>query len=367
VLRKAIALQANYPEAHNNLGIVLVQAGKHEDGLQHYDEALRLRPDYPEAHMNRSLSWLAMGNFEQGWPEYEWRLRLRQPQDKEPAPRWEGQRFDNQTLLLSAEQGLGDCLQFLRYAKAAKARGGTVVFDCPPPLLALAKTCPGLDLVVPRGEPLPVADWHCPLLSLPKLLGSAGSEGLATPPYYQVDPTRIAHWKSVLGPSEKLRVGIAWQGSTAHKGDHLRSVPLTRFAPLAALPGVQLVSFQKGFGSEQLAAAKADGLDILDILDLGAQIDTDMIDAGAALHAIDLFVTVDTALAHLAGAMGRTVWVATPFAADWRWLRQREDTPWYPSMTLFRQRHRHDWDHVFGRIAARLVSFAKQPMSLYGQ
>lgn len=356
-LRTALKLRDDYPEAHNNIGIVLVQAGKLEEGLKHYDEALRLRPDYPEARMNRSLSWLLEGDFARGWPEYEWRLQVRsKPAPPDPAPRWDGADLAGRTLLVAAEQGLGDCIHFLRYAAAAKARGGTIVFDCPPPLAELARTCPGVDAVVPRGEPLPRFDLQIPLLSLPGLFGDPATAPLPRPPYLTVDAARVERWRAEFAGVKELRVGIAWQGSTAHKGDRLRSVKLTRFAPLAAIPGVRLFSLQKGYGSEQLAEPGAAALGVVDV---GSRIDPDLADAAAVMAHLDLVVIIDTALGHLAGATARPVWVAVPSAPDWRWLRDREDTPWYPTMRLFRQATRGEWDSVFGRMAAGVAAAAK--------
>lgn len=356
-LRTALKLREDYPEAHNNLGIVLVQAGKLDEGLKHYDEALRLRPDYPEARMNRSLSWLLEGDYARGWPEYEWRLKVRsKPAPPDPAPRWDGAELNGRTLLVTAEQGLGDCVHFVRYAAAAKARGGTILFDCPPPLVELARTCPGVDVVVPRGDPLPRFDVQIPLLSLPGLFGDPAAAPLPSVPYFSVDAARVERWRAEFAGVKELKVGIAWQGSTAHKGDRLRSVKLTRFAPLAAIPGVKLFSLQKGFGSEQLAEPSAAALGVTDV---GSRIDPDLADAAAVLAHLDLVVIIDTALAHLAGATGRPVWVAVPSAPDWRWLRDREDTPWYPTMRLFRQTVRGEWDGVFGKMAAGVAAAAR--------
>jgi Flp pilus assembly protein TadD len=356
-LKTALQLVPDYPEAHNNIGIVLVQAGRIEEGLDHYDEAIRLRPEYPEAHMNRSLTWLSLGDFDRGWPEYEWRLKVRaKPTQPDPVPRWDGSDLNGRTLLIGAEQGLGDSIHFLRYAALATTRGGTVIFDCPPPLATLARSCPGICEVIPRGADLPRSDFQIPLLSLPGLFGGHSATGLPVVPYLKADPVRAAHWRANLENSNELRVGIAWQGSTAHKGDRLRSVKMTRFAPLAAIPGVRLYSLQRGFGSEQLSDESTRSMGVID---LGTRFDDDMADVAAAMESLDLIVTVDTALAHLAGAMGRPVWVAVPFAADWRWLRDNEDTPWYPTMRLFRQSRRGDWDGVFGRLGAAVAGSAR--------
>jgi tetratricopeptide (TPR) repeat protein len=357
-LREALRLWPEYPEAHNNLAIALVQLGREEETLKHYDESIRLRPDYPEARMNRSLSLLAKGDFTRGWPEYEWRFKVRPMKDGgPPGPRWEGQPIDGQTLLLTAEQGLGDSVQFIRYAPLAKARGAKVVFDCPEGLASLLATCPGIDQVFARNKPPgPVYNFHISLLSLPAIFGIP-PEASAPVPYLTPDPARVEHWRKELEGIPGLRVGIAWQGSTIHKGDKLRSVHLSRFAPLAAIPGVSLCSIQKGTGTEQLAEESVKGMNVID---LGARTGPEMMDAAALMMNLDLLITVDTAVAHVAGAIGRPVWVAVPSAADWRWLREGDTTVWYPTMRLFRQTHRADWDDVFERLAVALADAARE-------
>jgi Flp pilus assembly protein TadD len=352
-LCEALRLKPDYAEAHNNLGIVLVQAGREDEGKKHYDEAVRLRHDYPEARMNRSLSWLADGDFARGWTEYEWRFKVNKKHKPPQGPRWDGSPFTGKILLITSEQGLGDSIHFIRYAQLAKAKGGTVLFDCPDPLTSILATCPGIDRVVSRNKPGVTYDTHVPLLSLPSLFGVPPESGTAPVPYLTPDPARVEHWRNELASVPGLRVGIAWQGSTIHKGDKLRSVLLTRFAPLAAIPGVSLCSIQKGTGTEQLTESSAAGLNALD---LGAKVGSEMADTAALMMNLDLVIAVDTAVVHLAGALGRPAWVALPFAADWRWQRQGETTRWYPSVRLFRQTTRGDWDGVFGRLAVALAA-----------
>ena len=354
-LRHAVRLKGDYPEAHNNLGIVLVQQGREAEGQKHYDEALRLRAEYPEARMNRSLSWLADGDFARGWPEYEARFQVNRKHKTPPGPRWDGSPLNGKTLLVLSEQGLGDSIQFVRYLQRAQERGGTVLFDCPEALVALVKTCPGIDRVVSRAKGV-TYDTHIPLLSLPALFGVPPEVPTAPIPYLTPDPERVEFWRQELESVPGLRVGIAWQGSKAHKGDRLRSVPLTRFAPLAAVPGVTLCSLQKGYGTEQLAAPDAAGLGIID---LGVKTASDMADVAALMMSLDLVIAVDTALVHLAGALGRPVWAAVSFVADWRWQRGSETTRWYPSARLFRQATWGDWDGVFARLAEELTVAAR--------
>jgi hypothetical protein len=307
--------------------------------------------------MNRSLAWLGNGDFTRGWPEYEWRWKVKPLRNKPSiGPRWDGTSFEGKTLLITAEQGLGDTVNFIRYAPLAKSRGGKVVFDCPQPLSALLETCPGIDKLVTRGQPGPTFDFHIPLLSLPGLFGIPPEAATAPVPYLRPNPDRIEFWRNELSTIPGLRVGICWKGSNVHKGDKLRSVPLTRFAPLAAVPGVSLISLQKSPGAEQLTDGSADGMNVIDF---GCRTAPEFADVAALMMNLDLIISVDTAIIHVAGALSRPVWAATPYAADWRWLRVREDTPWYPTMRLFRQSSRGEWDTVFGRLAAALAGASR--------
>jgi Flp pilus assembly protein TadD len=353
-LREAIRLKPSYAEAHNNLGIVLAHSGKIAEGMARYDEALRLRPDYPEAHLNRSLALLSTGDFARGWAEYEWRWKM--PTIKPPKfkqPRWDGSPLAGRTVLLHAEQGLGDTIQFIRYASLLQALGGRVVLDCPVPLVELAASCPGVSQVVARGSALPPFDVWATLLSIPGLLHTTLETIPAAIPYVKADPERVRYWQQELASVPGLRVGISWQGSKQHRGDRVRSVPLTRFASLAKTGSVRLLSLQKGLGTEQLAEAAAAGWEVLDY---GSRTEASFADTAALMLNLDLIVTVDSAVAHVAGALGLPVWVATPYAADWRWLRHREDTPWYPTLRLFRQPVPGDWDIVFQRLSGALTA-----------
>jgi tetratricopeptide (TPR) repeat protein len=356
-LREALKLRPNYPEAHNNLGIVLVQMGRDEEALKEYDEAIRIAPDYPEARMNRSFAYLGNGDFTRGWTEYEWRWKVKPfKTNKDPGPRWAGSPIEGKTLLVLSEQGLGDSLQFVRYLKLARERCGRIIFDAPVPLVGLMETCPGIDMVVPRGKGGPTFDVCIPLLSLPQFFGIPPDAATAAIPYFRVNSERVKYWQEETANVPGLKVGIVWQGSKSHKGDRLRSVPLTRFAPLAAIPGVSLCSIQKGTGSEQLTEGAAAGMGVIDY---GGRLGPDMSDVAALMMSLDLIVAIDTAIVHLAGALGRPVWAAVPSAADWRWLRSGETTNWYPTVRLFRQPVRGDWDSVFGKIAVSLAAASK--------
>ncbi|WP_161967555.1 tetratricopeptide repeat protein [Fimbriiglobus ruber] len=352
--REAVRLRPRSAQDHMNLGTLLAQTGRVEDAIRAYDEALRLRPGFPEARLYRALAFLAVGEFDRAWADYEARwLVAKGGAPKCPAPRWDGGPLSGKVILLHAEQGLGDTIQFVRYATLVKARGAKeVLVDTPRPLAGLLGTCPGVDRAVPSGEPMTGLHLHIPLMSLPRLLGVPPATCPATPPYLIPPTERISYWRRELEADQGLRVGIAWQGSKIHKGDRLRSVRLARFAPLAAIPGVTLYSLQKGPGTDQLTTGPGAGIRIVD---LGARTAAGMEDAAAALLALDLLVSVDTALIHLAGAVGVRAWVAVAFAADWRWGRSGEETVWYPTVRLFRQSRPGDWDGVFEKLAVELA------------
>jgi hypothetical protein len=251
---------------------------------------------------------------------------------------------------LYAEQGLGDTLQFVRYARLLKEQGAAVVVECQKALLPLLARCPGIDRLAALGGPQPAHDVCAPLMSLPYHLGTRLGTIPADVPYLMADPALIESWRCALAVRPGFKIGIAWQGNPQYTGDKERSISLTEFAPLAAIPGVQLVSLQKGAGSEQLRAAAA----LCSVIDLGSRLDEEagaFMDTAAVMKNLDLVVTADTVISHLAGALGVPVWVALPKVPDWRWLLEREDSPWYPSTRLFRQDRAGDWKSVFARIA----------------
>jgi tetratricopeptide (TPR) repeat protein len=350
--QQALGLEPVYAEAHNNLGVVFQEQDKLEEALASLQQALRLKPDYAEAHWNRALVCLLAGDFEQAWQDYEWRWQRQTSSPlRFPQPLWDGSPLHGQTILLHAEQGLGDTLHFIRYASLVKERGGSVLVACQPPLIPLLRSCRGIDQLLPQGSPLPPFDVYAPLLSLPRIFGTTLTTVPAAVPYLFADPQRCHRWHSVLRSLEGFKIGIGWQGNPRYRGDRQRSLPLVQFAPLAQLPGVQLISLQKGFGSEQVRTLA----DRFNVLELGSRLDEGtgaFEDTAAVLQHLDLIITSDTALPHLAGALGVPVWVALPFTPDWRWLRQREDSPWYPTMRLFRQREQGNWAEVFERITA---------------
>ena len=350
--RRALALKPDYAEAHNNLGGALSDLAKFDEALACYRRALRLKPDYAEAHWNQALLTLLTGDFERGWAEYEWRWKTKQLHFERRTfsqPRWDGQPLAGRTILLHAEQGLGDTIQFVRYVSLVKVRGGRVVVECQPPLLPLLADCPGIDQVVARGNPLPAFDVQAPLLSLPGILGTTLDSIPDRVPYLRADPELAQAWRKRLEALDGFKVGIVWQGNPPFKGDRQRSIPLRQYEALARVEGVQLVSLQKGAGADQLGKLAAS----FPVLDLGEQLET-FSDTAAVLKNLDLLISSCTSVPHLAGALGVPVWLALPFVPDWRWLLEREDSPWYPHHRLFRQSRPGDWSEVFERIAGAL-------------
>jgi FkbM family methyltransferase len=350
---EALRLQPDLAEAHNNLGILLADQGSYAEALASFDQAVRLQPDNADAHTNRALLWLVQGDFARGWPEYAWRWRRpSMPARSFLWPRWDGTPLAGKLIYLYGEQGLGDTVQFLRYATVVQRRGGRVVVECQPALARLAATCPGVERVVAAGTPPPVVVVQAALLDLPALLGTTAESVPAEVPYLTPDPDLVEHWRRRLADEGGIKIGIAWQGSRTYRADRWRSIPLAEFAPLAAVPGVRLFSLQKGAGTEQLAGVG------FPVTDLGPGLDEaagPFQDTAAILKNLDLVITCDSVLGHLAGALGVRVWVALPAVPDWRWMLDRDDSPWYPTVRLFRQTTLGDWGPVFRRMAAELA------------
>ncbi|HVW36396.1 MAG TPA: hypothetical protein VHB99_03790, partial [Pirellulales bacterium] len=322
--------------------------------LASYEQSLKLLPDGVDAHWNRSLVWLLEGDFAQGWPEYEWRWKLKSFSTRATnRPLWDGSSLEGRTVLLDAEQGLGDTLQFIRYAPLVQQRGGRVLAVCQKPLMQILSSCPGIDRLVAQGEPVPDFDVYTPLLSLPKIFGTTLQTIPAQIPYLHADRYLVEQWGRELASIKAFKVGIAWKGSPKNRMDQQRSIPLAAFEPLARVPGVQLISLQKGQGSEQIKETTG----CFAVIDLAQRLDETsgaFMDTAAVMKHLDLVVTCDSSLGHLAGALGARAWIALALSPDWRWLLDREDTPWYPTVRLFRKTSLGDWSDVFGRMAAAL-------------
>jgi tetratricopeptide (TPR) repeat protein len=336
-------------QALGNLAGMLKELARPADAEASYRQALRLQPGDATLHVNLGVALLLAGRLAEGWEEYEWRFRAGAarlpPCDR---PQWHGEPLAGRTLLIRAEQGLGDTIQFCRHVPSVPA-DGRLIFEVQPGLRRLMSCLPGITQFVTVGEALPQFDLYCPLLSLPRLMSDTG----APVPYLTAEPDRVKLWRDRLG-TDGCRIGIAWQGNPASAAERGRSVPLHHFLPLAQMPGVRLISLQKHHGLEQLAAAPAG----LRIETLGEDFDEGpdaFIDTAALMQSLDLVVTSDTSVAHLAGALGRPVWVALKHVPDWRWLLEGDKIAWYPTMRLFRQAERGDWDGVFARIAEALA------------
>jgi tetratricopeptide (TPR) repeat protein len=352
-LEEAVRLRPDFADAWSNLAAARTELGRYDEALAACEQALARRPDHVGAHKHRARLWLLRGDLARGWAEYEWRWRTPGAAPPFTGPAWDGAPLPGATVLLHAEQGLGDTLQFVRYAALVRPRVGRVVVRAPAGMGPLLARCAGVDEVVEHGASLPPFDAHAALLSLPCLLGTTLATVPASVPYLSADPGLVEGWGRELAAHRGLKVGIAWQGSPAYRGDRQRSVSLRHFAPLMGVAGVHFFSLQKGPGSEQVREFAG----AWPVTDLGPRLDEtagSFTDTAAVIKHLDLVVTSDTAVPHLAGALAVPVWVALPFVPDWRWLLGREDTPWYPTMRLFRQPRLGDWDAVFARLAEEL-------------
>jgi tetratricopeptide (TPR) repeat protein len=349
----AVRLRSDYAEAHCALAKALAALGRLNEAADVLDRAVQLKPQDADLHGTRALNWLRMGRYEPGWTEYEWRWQGPQgPMRSFTKPLWDGTPLLGRTILLHAEQGLGDTLQFIRYATLVREQGGRVVGQCPRPLLQILATCSGIDQLVAQDEALPDFDVHAPLLSLPRLLKTTLATVPADVPYLTADPSLVEHWRSRLASSGGFKIGINWRGRPGYPAECQRAVPLVHFEKLAQLPAVRLFSLQKG---SRIAEVEIHRLaERVPVTDLGRDLDAAagaFMDTAAVMRWLDLVLSSDTAIAHLAGALGVLVWVALPMPSEWRWLSDREDSPWYPTMRLFRQAEPGAWEPVFTHIA----------------
>jgi Flp pilus assembly protein TadD len=384
-LRRALSLQPNHAVAHYNLGLVLAERELFDEAIAAYQQALNLqpgmletliaqgnafvrnrqfdhagaayrraieiKPDSAEAHWNYSLLLLRLGDYERGWDEHEWRGRVKSgfaPPQCFAQPQWNGGDLRGKTILLHAEQAFGDTLQFVRYVPLVAQRGGQVVLQVPPELVRVLKHLQGLDEIVAVGNPSPGFDFHCPLLSLPRVFSTRLNSIPCQIPYLRAEPQLVEHWNRRLEPYRgQLKVGLVWAGRQVHMNDGDRSIKLAKLAPLSQAGSHAFFSLQKGGPARQ---APPPGLNLIDWTgDLG-----DFADTAALIGNLDLVITVDTAVAHLAGAMGKPVWVLLMNVSDWRWLLDREDSPWYPTMRLFRQPVIGDWESPIRTVAEAL-------------
>jgi tetratricopeptide (TPR) repeat protein len=350
---RAIELSSGRADPLCRKGTALLDLQRPDEAVECLERALRVDPDHADARLNLAFAELLRGNFADGCRAYEarWRRRDLRPFDIPPdAPRWSlADSVVGETVLLSAEQGLGDTLQFCRYAAQVAAAGARVVIEVQPALVSLLRGLAGVERVIAKGDARPPFDRQCPLMSLPLACGTRLETIPARVPYLSADDGRVGAWRDRLGPARGRRIGLVWSGHPNHRNDRHRSFPLAAFAPLAALGG-EIVSLQTEVrGSDVPALAR------LGIRHFGSHL-TDFAETAALVTLMDEIVAIDTSVAHLAGALGTRVSVLLPFAPDWRWLLERDDSPWYPTAHLFRQAKRGDWSDVIDRVAGMLAA-----------
>jgi Flp pilus assembly protein TadD len=353
-MHEVLKLLPNSADAHNQLGNLLRERDRPAEAIDSYRRALALRPDFAEARWHLALALLLEGNFDEGWEAYEARRRIqgvwRDPGFSQPF--WDGTGLEGRTILLWAEQGFGDTIQFIRYLPLVEAAGDRVIALCQPELRRLLARQDWIEQVLSFGEALPRFDFQCPLMSLPRLCRTTALTVPGSIPYLRADPELAAQWKSRMSP-DRLNVGLVWSTRPAAPGSGQRSIGLHATAPLATVPGVRFWSLQKGDAASEMRAAPP-GMDLVDCSDqLG-----DFADTAALIANLDLVIACDTAVAHLAGAMGVRTWIALPLPSPWRWMREREDSPWYPTVRLFRHDRAGDWTSPIDAIARELREFA---------
>ena len=356
---RALNAAPEHPGAWLNRGRALAALSKFDDAIASYGKARAVQKDNPDIHFMESLALLTLGDYQRGFEKYEarWR-RTGMPEPKSRGrPLWLGDYpLNRKTVLLHAEQGLGDTIQFARYVPKLAANGANVVLEVQPALTALMSGLEGAGTVIAHGATPPPYDVHCPLGTLPLALRTEPSTVPAPIPYLSADDDHLAKWSGRLGALARPRIGIAWAGNASHLNDRNRSMAFARLAPLFPVPA-RFISIQRDVPADDAASLAAEPR----VTDVGGELDN-FADTAAVIALCDFVVAVDTAVVHLAGAMGRPVWVMLPFTPDWRWTLDGETTPWYPTARLFRQTSLGDWDGVVARVAAELKSFISTAM-----
>jgi len=355
--RQAISLKPDYSNAHYNLAGLEQELGDLDSAEKGYLRAIEYEPEKAESHFRLACLHLLQSDFAAGWLGYDKRWEMKEAKGKQRTfkqPTWDGSPLQGKTILVYTEQGLGDSLQFVRYLPLLKEKGATVLLQCQPRLASLLSRCQGIDQIcTTKQTDLPHFDLHVALLSLPLLLHTTVDTIPAAASYLYADEEKIAHWKKRIEAVQGFRVGIAWQGKPTYFRDNTRSIPLSYFSALAKLPNLQLISLQKGQGADQLKQFQQSDT----ILDLGPELDLGpdgFEDTAALIKNLDLVITSDTSMAHLAGGLGAPTWVALGYIPEWRWLLNRNDSPWYPSARLFRQPAYRDWTSTFAAIETEL-------------
>ncbi len=346
---RAITADPRSAAAHNGLGLMFQRFECLDEAERCFDRAVELDPQLPYPHVNRAQLWLLRERLVEGFREFQWRWRLPDISVAASMPAWNGEPVDGRRVLLWTEQGTGDSIMLVRFAQDVQSRGAYVLLHCPPGLHALFGTCPFIDRVCDGSEPDLDADFHCPLFDLPRILHTTMDLLSRNTPYLRSEDAHSRQWSSRLASMPGFKIGVAWQGNRTYPEDCHRSIPLKFFAPVAAVEEVTLVSLQMGDGAQQTTDSDLP-FPLVDWTDAMDQ-DGAFVDTAALLPQLDLVITCDTAVGHLAGALGVPVWIALSTACDWRWFTGRTDSPWYPTVRLYRQSRLDDWHEVFEEMA----------------
>ena len=357
---RSLALAPENAEAHNGRGLALGEVGRWREAIAAFTRAIEIDPGHADAHFHRALDCLLLGEFDVGWDEYEWRWKTSHAKGERPdfpVPDWNGEPLAGKTIYLYIEQGLGDAIMFARYAPLLTARGARVIFCVRPPIKALLTSMPGVAVVVP-GEQGPAFQYMCPLLSLPRIFRTKLDSIPADVPYLHASPDRLEKWQGRVPEGAGLKVGLVWAGGRGFAGDRARTIGLKQFSQLLGVPSIRYVSLHNELREDDAALLAA----LPEIIHLGSELE-DFADTAAVISQLDLVISVDTAVAHLAGAMAKPVWILLPSAPDFRWLVGRDDSPWYPTARLFRQTKLGDWPSVIARVREALAARAQSGVS----
>jgi hypothetical protein len=353
-LRRELEIDPNCADAAVNLGVVLQERHRVKEAIHCYKQAIQLNPHHPILHWNFAIASLLTGDYTTGWHEYEWRWQVKhKPKPKFTQPEWDGSDLRGRTILLYAEQGFGDTLMFIRYAPLVAQRNGRVLVECQPPLKRLLAAMPGISHAVSHGEPLPEFEVQAPLMSLPRIFGPVLDADLRWEPYLR--PAAGLEWKLPFHEANSFKVGLVWASNPQHPVFSEKSLDLHRWAPILNVPGCEFFSLQIDPNPSAVEFLREHP----QIHNLHPGF-SDFADTAAAIRQLNLVISVDTAVAHLAGGLGHSVWVMLSFSADWRWLLKRKDSPWYPTMTLFRQPRPGDWDSVIGEVTRHLTELSSR-------
>lgn len=354
--REAIRLRPDSAEAWCSQGSLFKSMRRYEEALDSFRRAIAIDADLAEAHWNLATLLLMRGDYEQGWKEYAWRSRVRGLEGihrKYEEPLWQGEDIAGRTILIHTEQGMGDAIQFIRYVRLVAEKGAKVIVEGPGELAGLFSGVAGVHDFISRGNPLPMVDLQCPLMTLPLLFKTTIATIPKEVPYISVDGGLLRKWRDRIGAGQgKVRVGLVWSGNPQHEEDKKRSLPFSTLSRLTGLRTAEFFSLQKGPAAAEVKTSPNG----IEFVDYSEELE-DFTDTAALIANLDLIISVDTAVAHLAGAIGKTVWTLLPFTPDWRWMLDREDSPWYPSMKLFRQLSEGDWEGVLSRVRAELEGY----------